>query len=179
MILFKCANGQCEGKELTKEEKQRLRKEKKQQKKNKEKKDDNATQESGKEKKGVNSAASAPQPSTQSTAQKGKITAGVFVCDTQVGSVTDIFSRSAFLPFQVPLAVPDPVSVPTPEAPTPSDKPAKSKAELKAERRARQEAERASKQSKKGDPGQQGAASKSKAATSELQPGNVLSLTEG
>ncbi|KAM4713513.1 translation initiation factor eIF2B subunit delta isoform 2-T2 [Anableps anableps] len=129
-----------EGKELTKEEKQRLRKEKKQQKKNKEKKDDKATQESGKEKMGVNSAASAPQLSTQSIAQKA------------------------------PSAVPAPVSVPAPDAPTPADKPTKSKAELKAERRARQEAERASKQSKKGDPGQQGAMSKSKATTSELQP---------
>ncbi|XP_043963329.1 translation initiation factor eIF-2B subunit delta isoform X3 [Gambusia affinis] len=125
-----------EGKELTKEEKQRLRKEKKQQKKSKEKKDDKAIQESGKETKGDSSAVSAPQPSTQSTAQK----------------------------------VPAPVSVPAPEAPTPAEKPPKSKAELKAERRARQEAERASKQSKKGDPGPQGAVSKSKAATNELQP---------
>ncbi|XP_054876048.1 translation initiation factor eIF-2B subunit delta isoform X2 [Poeciliopsis prolifica] len=129
-----------EGKELTKEEKQRLRKEKKQQKKSKEKKDDKALQESVKETKGDSSAASAPQPSTQSTAQKA------------------------------PSAVPAPVSVPAPEAPTPADRPAKSKAELKAERRARQEAERASKQSKKGDPGPQGAVSKSKTATNELQP---------
>uniref|UniRef100_A0A3B3YUD9 Translation initiation factor eIF2B subunit delta n=1 Tax=Poecilia mexicana TaxID=48701 RepID=A0A3B3YUD9_9TELE len=129
-----------EGKELTKEEKQRLRKEKKQQKKSKEKKDDKAIQESGKETRGDSSAASAPQPSTQSTAQKA------------------------------PSAVPAPVSVPASEGPTPADKPAKSKAELKAERRARQESERASKQSKKGDPGPQGAVSKSKAATNELQP---------
>ncbi|XP_014871370.1 translation initiation factor eIF2B subunit delta isoform X1 [Poecilia latipinna] len=129
-----------EGKELTKEEKQRLRKEKKQQKKSKEKKDDKAIQESGKETRGDSSPASAPQPSTQSTAQKA------------------------------PSAVPAPVSVPASEGPTPADKPAKSKAELKAERRARQEAERASKQSKKGDPGPQGAVSKSKAATNELQP---------
>ncbi|XP_047243119.1 translation initiation factor eIF-2B subunit delta isoform X3 [Girardinichthys multiradiatus] len=133
-----------EGKDLTKEEKQRLRKEKKQQKKNKEKKDEKALQDSGKENKGVSSAASAPQPLTQSTAQKA------------------------------PSAVPAPVSVPASEAPTPAPTPAdtsgKSKAELKAERRARQEAERASKQSKKGDPGQQSATSKPKAATSELQP---------
>uniref|UniRef100_A0A3Q2EL10 Translation initiation factor eIF2B subunit delta n=1 Tax=Cyprinodon variegatus TaxID=28743 RepID=A0A3Q2EL10_CYPVA len=128
-----------EGKELTKEEKQRLRKEKKQQKKNKEKKEEKASEE-----KVVNSAASAPQPSTQSTAQK------------------------------TPSSVPVPVSVPASDAPspasTPTDKPAKSKAELKAERRARQEAERASKQGKKGEPGQQGAASKPKGVTSELQP---------
>ncbi|MEQ2247358.1 hypothetical protein ILYODFUR_008551 [Ilyodon furcidens] len=133
-----------EGKDLTKEEKQRLRKEKKQQKKNKEKKDEKTSQESGKENKGVSPAASAPQPSMQSTAQKA------------------------------PSAVPAPVSVPASEAPTPAptpaDKSGKSKAELKAERRARQEAERASKQSKKGDPGQQSATSKPKAATSELQP---------
>lgn len=62
---------QAEGKELTKEEKQRLRKEKKQQKKNKEKKDDKASQESGKEKKPVSSAAPASQPPTPVTAQKG------------------------------------------------------------------------------------------------------------
>lgn len=74
--------------------------------------------------------------------------------------------------------MPVPVSVPASDAPspasTPTDKPAKSKAELKAERRARQEAERASKQGKKGEPGQQGAASKPKGVTSELQPGNSL-----
>ncbi|KAM7367973.1 hypothetical protein PAMP_014231 [Pampus punctatissimus] len=54
-----------EGKELTKEEKQRLRKEKKHQKKNKEKKDDKASKESEKEKKPVSSAAPASQPPTQ------------------------------------------------------------------------------------------------------------------
>ncbi|XP_070781947.1 translation initiation factor eIF2B subunit delta isoform X1 [Enoplosus armatus] len=55
-----------EGKELTKEEKQRLRKEKKQHKKSKEKKDDKASQESEKEKKPVTSASQPPtQPMTQ------------------------------------------------------------------------------------------------------------------
>ncbi|XP_022626144.1 translation initiation factor eIF-2B subunit delta [Seriola dumerili] len=54
-----------EGKEMTKEEKQRLRKEKKQHKKNKEKKDDKASQESEKEKKSLSSAAPASQPPTQ------------------------------------------------------------------------------------------------------------------
>ncbi|XP_056150681.1 translation initiation factor eIF-2B subunit delta isoform X2 [Lampris incognitus] len=55
------------------------------------------------------------------------------------------------------------------EAPAPADKPTKSKAELKAERRLRQEAERASKQSKKGEGGQQGTTSKPKAPPNELQ----------
>ncbi|XP_067429112.1 translation initiation factor eIF-2B subunit delta isoform X2 [Thunnus thynnus] len=132
----------AEGKELTKEEKQRLRKEKKQQKKNKEKKDDKASQKSEKEKKPVSSAAPASQPLTQNTAQKA--------------------------PSAVP--APAPVPVPASEAPAPADKPAKSKAELKAERRARQEAERASKQNKKGDVGQQATAGKPKAPPSELQP---------
>ncbi|XP_039980432.1 translation initiation factor eIF-2B subunit delta isoform X2 [Xiphias gladius] len=59
-----------EGKELTKEEKQRLRKEKKQQKKNKERKDDKASKESEKEKKPATSAAPASQPPTQPTTQK-------------------------------------------------------------------------------------------------------------
>uniref|UniRef100_A0A3Q0R2Y8 Translation initiation factor eIF2B subunit delta n=1 Tax=Amphilophus citrinellus TaxID=61819 RepID=A0A3Q0R2Y8_AMPCI len=59
-----------EGKDLTKEEKQRLRKEKKQQKKNKEKRDDKASQEDEKEKQPVISAAPAPQPPSQPTAQK-------------------------------------------------------------------------------------------------------------
>ncbi|KAL7387801.1 hypothetical protein ABVT39_001523 [Epinephelus coioides] len=135
-----------EGRELTKEEKQRLRKEKKQQKKNKEKKDDKAPQESEKKKKKeekpVSPAASAPQPPTQ-PAQKA--------------------------PSAVP--APAPVPVPASETPAPADKPAKSKAELKAERRARQEAERASKQGKKGDVGGQLAATgKPKAPPSELQP---------
>ena len=62
---------QSEGKELTKEEKQRLRKEKKQQKKNKEKRDDKASQESEKEKKPVSSAAAAPQPPVQSATKNG------------------------------------------------------------------------------------------------------------
>uniref|UniRef100_A0A4W6E283 Translation initiation factor eIF2B subunit delta n=1 Tax=Lates calcarifer TaxID=8187 RepID=A0A4W6E283_LATCA len=62
--------GSSEGKDLTKEEKQRLRKEKKQQKKNKEKKDDKASQESEKEKKSATSAAPASQPPTQLPAQK-------------------------------------------------------------------------------------------------------------
>ncbi|XP_033503929.1 translation initiation factor eIF2B subunit delta [Epinephelus lanceolatus] len=134
------------GRELTKEEKQRLRKEKKQQKKNKEKKDDKAPQESEKKKKKeekpVSPAAPAPQPPTQ-PAQKA--------------------------PSAVP--APAPVPVPASETPAPADKPAKSKAELKAERRARQEAERASKQGKKGDVGGQPAATgKPKAPPSELQP---------
>ncbi|XP_050927858.1 LOW QUALITY PROTEIN: translation initiation factor eIF-2B subunit delta [Lates calcarifer] len=131
-----------EGKDLTKEEKQRLRKEKKQQKKNKEKKDDKASQESEKEKKSATSAAPASQPPTQLPAQKA--------------------------PSAVP--APAPVPVPASEAPAPADKPAKSKAELKAERRARQEAERASKQGKKGEVGQQAPQGKSKAPPSELQP---------
>lgn len=69
--LLDVADQQAEGKELTKEEKQRLRKEKKQQKKNKEKKDDKASQQSEKEKKPVSSPAPASQPPTQVTAQKG------------------------------------------------------------------------------------------------------------
>ncbi|KAM4521638.1 translation initiation factor eIF2B subunit delta isoform 2-T2 [Odontesthes bonariensis] len=131
-----------DGKELTKEEKQRLRKEKKQQKKNKEKRDDKASQDSEKEKKPVSSAAAAPQPQVQSATQK---------------------AHPAVPP-------PAPVSVPASESPAAPDKPTKSKAELKAERRARQEAERASKQSKKGDSGQQAATGKQKAPPSELQP---------
>ncbi|CAG5928096.1 unnamed protein product [Menidia menidia] len=131
-----------EGKEMTKEEKQRLRKEKKQQKKNKEKRDDKAAQESEKDKKPVSSAAVASPPPAQSTTQNA------------------------------PPAVPPPatVSVPTSEAPVAPDKPTKSKAELKAERRARQEAERASKQGKKGEPGQQSATGKQKAPPNDLQP---------
>lgn len=62
---------QKEGKELTKEEKQRLRKEKKQQKKSKEKKDEKASQDGEKEKKAVSTAAPAPPPPTQPAAQKG------------------------------------------------------------------------------------------------------------
>ncbi|XP_029903613.1 translation initiation factor eIF2B subunit delta isoform X1 [Myripristis murdjan] len=130
-----------EGKELTKEEKQRLRKEKKQQKKNKEKKDEKAPLESEKEKKPASSS-----PASQATAQP----------PTQ--------KASSGVP------APAPVPVAASEAPSPVDKPAKSKAELKAERRARQEAERASKQSKKGEVGQQAAPSKAKAPPSELQP---------
>ncbi|KAI3364334.1 hypothetical protein L3Q82_011140 [Scortum barcoo] len=126
---------QSEGKELTKEEKQRLRKEKKQQKKSKEKKDDKASQEGEKEKTPASS-----QPPTQPPTQKA------------------------------PSAVPAPAAVPASDASAPTDKPAKSKAELKAERRARQEAERASRQSKKGETGQQAATSKPKAPPSELQP---------
>ncbi|XP_042360037.1 translation initiation factor eIF-2B subunit delta [Plectropomus leopardus] len=133
-----------EGRELTKEEKQRLRKEKKQQKKNKEKKDDKASHESEKKKKEekpVSSAAPASQPPTQPV-QKA--------------------------PSAVP--APAPVPVPASETPASADKPAKSKAELKAERRARQEAERASKQGKKGDVGQPAVTGKPKAPPSELQP---------
>lgn len=59
---------QTEGKELTKEEKQRLRKEKKQQKKNKEKKDD---KESEKEKDTSNTPMTVSQPPAPVTAQKG------------------------------------------------------------------------------------------------------------
>lgn len=76
-----------------------------------------------------------------------------------------------------PSAVPAPVPVPALETPASVDKPAKTKAELKADRRARQEAERASKQSKKGEVGQQAATSKPKAQPSELQPGTALFST--
>lgn len=62
---------QKDGKELTKEEKQRLRKEKKQQKKGKEKKDDKAPQDSQKERSAAGSAVPAPPPPTQPAAQKG------------------------------------------------------------------------------------------------------------
>ncbi|XP_034554864.1 translation initiation factor eIF-2B subunit delta [Notolabrus celidotus] len=134
------SRAKTEGKELTKEEKQRLRKEKKNQKKNKEKKEEKASQEGGKEKKHVSSESPASQPTTQPPTQKA------------------------------PPAVPAPVPVPASESPAPADKPAKSKAELKAERRARQESERASKQGKKGDAGPQAATGKPKAPPSELQP---------
>ncbi|KAM3860945.1 translation initiation factor eIF2B subunit delta [Diretmus argenteus] len=63
------SRAKTEGKELTKEEKQRLRKEKKHQKKNKEKRDDKASSESEKEKKPVSSS-SASQPATQLPTQK-------------------------------------------------------------------------------------------------------------
>ncbi|XP_071394084.1 translation initiation factor eIF2B subunit delta isoform X2 [Centroberyx affinis] len=135
------ARAKNEGRELTKEEKQRLRKEKKHQKKNKEKKDDKASLESEKEKKPVSSAP-ASQPATQPPTQKAPLAA----------------------------PAPAVVLVPVSEPPAPADKPAKSKAELKAERRARQEAERASKQGKKGEAGPQAAAGKAKAPPSELQP---------
>lgn len=69
-VLDVCTQQQ-EGKELTKEEKQRLRKEKKQQKKSKEKKDEKASRDSEKEKKSVSAASPAPQPPTQPPAQKG------------------------------------------------------------------------------------------------------------
>nr|XP_020472982.1 translation initiation factor eIF-2B subunit delta isoform X2 [Monopterus albus] len=128
-----------ESKELTKEEKQRLRKEKKQQKKNKEKKDDKTSQENQKEKNLFNSAAPTSQPPTQPVTQKA--------------------------PSAVP--VPAPVSVPASEALAPADKPARTKAELKAERRARQEAERASKQGKKGEAGPPAATGKPQALPSD------------
>ncbi|XP_067337630.1 translation initiation factor eIF-2B subunit delta isoform X1 [Channa argus] len=141
---WKCGieRAKSDGKELTKEEKQRLRKEKKQQKKNKEKKDEKASQESEKVKKPASSAALVSQPATQPLTQKA--------------------------PSAVP--APAPVSVPPSEVPDPAEKHAKSKAELKAERRARQEAERASKQGKKGEVGQQAATGKPKVQPSELQP---------
>ncbi|XP_068433853.1 translation initiation factor eIF2B subunit delta isoform X2 [Clinocottus analis] len=129
-----------EGKELTKEEKQRLRKEKKHQKKSKEKKDDSASHEDEKKKKKKKEekpVGPASQPPTQPS-QKAP--------------------------------TPAPVLVPASETPAPADKPAKSKADLKAERRARQESERASKQGKKGDVGQPAPTGKPKAAPSELQP---------
>ncbi|KAF7669173.1 hypothetical protein LDENG_00240900 [Lucifuga dentata] len=132
----------AEGKELTKEEKQRLRKEKKQQKKNKEKKDDKASQESKKEKKSASSTPPDSQPATQPPTQKA--------------------------PPAVP--APGPVPVPASETPTLADKPTKTKAEIKAERRARQESERASKQGKKGEGGQQAVTSKPKAPPNDLQP---------
>ncbi|KAG7508712.1 translation initiation factor eIF-2B subunit delta [Solea senegalensis] len=131
-----------EGKELTKEEKQRLRKEKKHHKKNKEKKDDKASQECEKEKKPVSTDAPVSQPPSQPTTQKAPS----------------------------PVPTPAPVPVPASDAAVAADKPAKSKAELKAERRARQEAERSSKQGKKGDVGQPAPTSKPKAPPSELQP---------
>ncbi|KAK9531614.1 hypothetical protein VZT92_011030 [Zoarces viviparus] len=61
------AQAKTEGKELTKEEKQRLRKEKKQQKKGKEKKDDKTSHEGEKKKKKKEEkpVSSAPQPPTQ------------------------------------------------------------------------------------------------------------------
>ncbi|XP_004083871.1 translation initiation factor eIF-2B subunit delta [Oryzias latipes] len=73
---------------------------------------------------------------------------------------------------KAPPAVPAPVSnsVPASEVAVATEKPTKSKAELKAERRARQDAERATKQTKKGEPGQQGATGKPKAPPSELLP---------
>ncbi|XP_008335581.1 translation initiation factor eIF2B subunit delta isoform X2 [Cynoglossus semilaevis] len=61
------SRAKTEGKELTKEEKQRLRKEKKQQKKNKEKKDD---KESEKEKDTSNTPMTVSQPPAPVTAQK-------------------------------------------------------------------------------------------------------------
>lgn len=62
---------QREGKELTKEEKQRLRKEKKQQKKCKEKKEDKAAGDDGNNKKPVISPPSAQQPPAQPRTEKG------------------------------------------------------------------------------------------------------------
>ncbi|XP_072298145.1 translation initiation factor eIF2B subunit delta isoform X2 [Eucyclogobius newberryi] len=115
------ARAKNDGRELTKEEKQRLRKEKKQQRKGKEKKDDKAPQDSVKEKP-VPSPAATPAPPTQAPSQK--------------------------VPSAVETLV---ATEPTAETTTASEKPTKSKAELKAERRARQEAERASKQGKKGE----------------------------
>ncbi|XP_013999116.1 translation initiation factor eIF-2B subunit delta isoform X2 [Salmo salar] len=108
-----------EGKELTKEEKQRLRKEKKQQKKQK---DEKGPSERAKEKKPV--AASQPV-ATQPPTQKAPT----------------VLPASA--PMPVPASGAPSHSSP---APSPADKPAKSRAEQKAERRARQEADRASKQ---------------------------------
>lgn len=66
---------QNEGKELSKEEKQRLRKEKKQQKKSKEKKDE---KEKEKEKKSGGSTATAPQ--AQPSTQKGTHCLGNIQC---------------------------------------------------------------------------------------------------
>ncbi|XP_020797721.1 translation initiation factor eIF-2B subunit delta isoform X2 [Boleophthalmus pectinirostris] len=133
-----------EGRELTKEEKQRLRKEKKQQKKGKEKKDDKTPKGNEKEKSAPSPAptpAPTPQPPAQAPSQK---VPSVVPCPVMAGSATETTAAS--------------------------EKPTKSKAELKAERRARQEVERASKQGKKGDGGPQAAPSKSKVAPSELQP---------
>lgn len=62
---------QREGKELSKEEKQRLRKEKKQQKKCKEKKDDKAAGDGENNKKPVSSPPSAQQPPAQPRTEKG------------------------------------------------------------------------------------------------------------
>ncbi|CAL8316219.1 unnamed protein product [Merluccius merluccius] len=130
-----------EGKELSKEEKQRLRKEKKHQKKNKEKRDEKAALESEREKK-----PSGHSPSSQPATHKGSCR-----------------------PAPAPPASEAPV--PAAGAPPADKPPAKSKAELKAERRARQEAERASKTGKKEGPGPQStSAGKVKAPPSDLQP---------
>ncbi|XP_076004838.1 translation initiation factor eIF2B subunit delta [Genypterus blacodes] len=130
-----------EGKELSKEEKQRLRKEKKQQKKIKEKKEDQAVkEESEKEKKKKKkNDSSAPPP-----------------------------AQRAPSPVPAP-APPAPVPVAS-EAPAQPEKASRSKSELKAERRARQDTDRTSKQGKKADGGQQAAASKPKAPPGDLQP---------
>ncbi|XP_056283406.1 translation initiation factor eIF-2B subunit delta isoform X2 [Pseudoliparis swirei] len=131
-----------EGKELTKEEKQRLRKEKKQQKKIKEKKDDTTSQEDEKKKKKKKKEEKPVGPASQPPTQ----------------------------PSQKVTPAPAPVPVPASETPALADKPAKSKADLKAERRIRQDSERASKQGKKGDVGQPAPMGKPKAPPSELQP---------
>lgn len=79
---------QNEGRELTKEEKQRLRKEKKQQKKNKEKKDEKASHEGEKKKKKeekpVSSAAPASQSPTQPPTQKGAAETVIYIAECVV-----------------------------------------------------------------------------------------------
>ncbi|XP_019911696.2 translation initiation factor eIF-2B subunit delta isoform X1 [Esox lucius] len=136
-----------EEKELTKEEKQRLRKEKKQQKKQKEKKDDKGSSEKSGREKTLDPLSASQVLSTQSPTQKVPASAPIPVPPSGAPS------HSSGAP-----------SHSSSGAPSPADKPAKSKAELKAERRARQEADRASKQ--------QGSSSssKTKAPASDLNP---------
>ncbi|KAL2082276.1 hypothetical protein ACEWY4_022094 [Coilia grayii] len=164
-----------EGRELTKEEKQRLRKEKKQQKKQKGGKEDKTVTEhhQGKGKKPV--ASSESQTATQPPPQKVPVTV-----PSPTPSPVQVPAPGPTAPSPGPTApspgptAPSPgPTAPSPEAPVASaaasEKPAKTKAELKAERRARQEAERASK-TKKGEPGQPSSSSKNKAVPNELQP---------
>ncbi|XP_031656307.1 translation initiation factor eIF2B subunit delta isoform X5 [Oncorhynchus kisutch] len=130
-----------EGKELTKEEKQRLRKQKKHQKKQKERKNEKGPSETEKDKTPV-SLLPPPQPVATQKAPSA-------------------------LPAPASAPIPVPASAPfhSSPAPSPADKPAKSKAELKAERRARQETDRAAKQ-----PGSSSSGIKTKVPLSELNP---------
>lgn len=142
---------QSDGKELTKEEKQRLRKEKKQQKKNREKKDD----------------ATKPDASSVPPSQKG---GQLFPPCLFHFSWVDFFCLLKYF-FKAPSSVPAAGA----EATATSDKAVKSKVELKVERRPRHDSDRSSKQGKKRESSQQQAASaaKPKVPPSELQPGNA------